>query len=59
MLYRRGVSNALLNNFDEAISDFNNLLLLEPSNKAAQQKLKVKNRDFPFSDVFFRLSTDA
>ena len=52
MLYRRGVSNALLNNFDEAISDFNNLLLLEPSNKAAQQKLKVKNRDFPFSDVF-------
>ena len=46
MLYRRGVSNALLNNFDEAISDFNNLLLLEPSNKAAQQKLKVKKSGF-------------
>ena len=42
MMYRRGVSNSMLNNFDDAISDFNNLLLLEPSNKAAQQKLKVR-----------------
>jgi len=51
MLYRRGVSNALLNNFDEAISDFNNLLLLEPSNKAAQQKLKDVKSNRQKNDV--------
>ena len=41
MLYRRGVSNSNLNNYDEAIADLNKLLLIDPSNKAAQQKLKV------------------
>ena len=51
MLYRRGVSNSMLNNYDEAINDFNNLLLIEPSNKAAQHKLKEVKANRQNSDI--------
>jgi len=51
MLYRRGVSNSMLNNYDEAINDFNNLLLIEPSNKAAQHKLKNVKANRQNSDI--------
>ena len=40
-LYRRGVSHAELNNYEDALTDLNNVLDLEPTNKAATQRLKV------------------
>lgn len=40
-LYRRGVSHAELNNYEEALTDLNSVLVLEPTNKAATQRLKV------------------
>ena len=60
MLYRRGVSNATLNNYDEAITDLNKLLSIEPSNKAAQQKLnevkaKRQNSDIKMSNAMKKL----
>ena len=60
MLYRRGVSNATLNNYDEAITDLTKLLSIEPSNKAAQQKLKEvkakrQNSDIKMSNAMKKL----
>ena len=40
-LYRRGVAHAELNNYEDALDDLNNVLDLEPTNKAAAQRLKV------------------
>ena len=40
-MYRRGVAHAEKNNYELAISDFNNVLDIEPSNAAAIQQLKV------------------
>jgi len=51
MLYRRGVSNATINNYDEAITDLNKLLSIEPTNKAAQQKLKEVKANRQNSDI--------
>ena len=60
MLYRRGVSNATLNNYDEAITDLNKVLSIEPTNKAAQQKLKEvkinrQNTDIKMSNAMKKL----
>ena len=60
MLYRRGVSNATLNNYDEAITDLNKVLSIEPTNKAAQQKLKEvkinrQNTDIKMSNAMKKI----
>merc|ERR1712241_64782 len=39
-LYRRGVSHAEIKNYEEALSDLNDVLIIEPTNKAASQRLK-------------------
>ena len=41
MLYRRGVAYAEMNEYDKAIRDLNDVVIIEPTNKAAAQKLQV------------------
>lgn len=50
-LYRRGVAHAEKNNYELAISDFNNVLDIEPSNAAAIQQLKAVRAKRQTSDV--------
>lgn len=40
-MYRRGQSNLAINEYKEALQDFNKVLELEPSNKAAQNQIQI------------------
>ena len=65
--FRRGQARQLLQDYEEAIGDFQEVLKLEPQNKAAQRQLAMSRKKLKeerekekkrYANMFSRLSSD-